>query len=64
MRYGKGGEVFRAEREEFDGPAAEDQTVMPRFERVCGDGLDGLCDQPHDVVGVVVELMESDSNHG
>lgn len=59
MRDGEGGEVFCAEGEELDGPAAEDQALVPRFERVWGDGLNGFRDEAHDVVGVVVELKGS-----
>ena len=56
VRDGVRGEVFRAQREELDGPAAEDQALVPGFEGVRGDGLDGFGDEAHDVVGVVVEL--------
>ena len=59
VRDGEGGEVFCAEGEELDGPAAEDQALVPRFERVWGGGLNGFRDEAHDVVGVVVELKGS-----
>ena len=53
--YREGREVLRAEREEFDRPATEDYSLIPRF-KVWGDGLDGFRDETHDLVGVVVEL--------
>lgn len=56
MRYWEGGEVFRAEREELEGPAAEDQALVPGSEGIGGDGSDGFGDEAHDVVGIVVEL--------
>ena len=56
MRDGKGGEVFRTEREELDGPAPEDQALIPGFEGIGGDGSNGFRDEAHDVIGVVVEL--------
>ena len=54
--YGEGGEVFGAKREVFDGPAAEDQALIPWFQRVWGYGSNGFCDEAHDVVGVIIEL--------
>lgn len=56
MRYGKGGKVFRAEREELDGPAAEDEALIPGFEGIWGNGSNGFRDEAHDLVGVIVEL--------
>lgn len=56
VRYGIGGEVFRAEREEFEGPAAEDQALVPGFEGTWGDRLYGFGNEAHDVVGVIIEL--------
>lgn len=56
MRYGKGGEVFCAEREELDGPAPKDKTLIPGLEGIWGHGSNGFRDEAHDVVGVVVEL--------
>lgn len=56
MRYGITGEVFRAEREEFESPAAEDQALIPGFEGVWGDGLYAFSNEAHDVVGVIIEL--------
>ena len=59
MRYGEGWEVLRAEREELDGPAPEDKALIPGLERIRGNGLNGFCDEAHDVAGVVVELAGS-----
>ena len=59
MRYGKGWEVLRAERKEFDGPAPEDKTLIPGLERIRRNGLNGFCDEAHDVASVVVELADS-----
>ena len=59
MRYGEGGEVFRAEREKLEGPAAENQALIPGFERTWGDGLNGFCNEAHDVVGIIIELKDS-----
>ena len=56
MCDGKGGEVLSAEREEFNGPTAEDHALIPWFERVWSYRLDGFCDEAHDVVGVIVKL--------
>lgn len=56
VRYGIGGEVFRAEREEFEGPAADDQALVPGFEGTWGDRLYGFGNEAHDVVGVIIEL--------
>ena len=55
----EGGEVAGAEGEELDGPAAEDQALVPRFEGVWGDGVNRFCDEAHDVFGVVVELRST-----
>ena len=57
--YGEGGKVFRAERQELDGPAPEDYALIPGFEGIGGNGLYGFRDEAHDFVGVVVELMGS-----
>lgn len=56
MRYGIGGEVFGAERDELEGPAAEDQALVPGFEGTWADGVYGFGKEAHDVVGVIVEL--------
>ena len=56
MRYWKVGKVFRAEGEELDGPATENEALGPRFEGVRRNGLNCLRDEAHDVVSVVVEL--------
>ena len=59
MRYGEGWEVLGAEREELDGPAPEDEALIPGLEGIRGDGSNGFCDEAHDVTGVVVELAGS-----
>ena len=56
VRYGERGEGFGAKREIFDGPAAENYALVPWFEGVRMHGLNGLCDEAHYFVGVVVEL--------
>ena len=56
MRYWKGGKIFRAEGEELDGPATEDEALVPRFEGVWRNRLNCFRDEAHDIVGVVVEL--------
>ena len=56
MGYGKRGEILRAEREILDGPAAEDYALVPRSDGIWGHGLNGFCDEAHDLVGVVIEL--------
>ena len=58
-------EGYVGDREEFArvwygeadvGYGAEDQALIPWFPRVWGYGSNGLCDEAHDVVGVIIEL--------
>ena len=56
VRDGEGGQVFGAEGEVLDGPAAEDDALVPGFEGIRRHGSDGFGDEAHHFVGVVVEL--------
>lgn len=58
MGYGKGGQVFGAEREKFGGPAPEHQALIPGAVGIWAHGSNGLRDEAHDVIGVVVELAK------
>ena len=55
--YREGGEVFGAKREVSDGPAAEDQALIPWFQRVWGYGSNGFRNEAHDFVGVIIKLV-------
>lgn len=57
VRDWEGREMLRAEREEFGGPAAEDDALSPGLRRVGRDVVDSLSDQSHYVVRVVVDLL-------
>lgn len=57
VRDGEGREVVRAKGEELGGPAAEDDALGPGLRGVGRDVLDGLGDQSHYVVRVVVDLL-------
>ena len=57
VRDGVGGQVVRAEGQVLDGPAAEDDALVPGFGGGGGYGTDGFGDEAHDGFGVVVELL-------
>jgi hypothetical protein len=56
VRYRECREVFSAEGEEFGGPAAEDETLVPGLEGVWRDGSDGFGDEAHYGIVIIVEL--------
>ena len=57
MSYWEVRQIFRAEREVFCGPTAEDDALGPPSCGVGRYGLDGFGNEAHDGVGIVVELI-------